>query len=88
MKRSRFTKAAIIAILHEQIAGKPIADICGKYKISNATFHCWKQKYNGVKKENMDKVIVLEEELAFYKKRFAVLNYEHQVLKEFVKKKL
>ena len=38
MKRSRFKEEQIIAILREQEAGRPTADVCRKHGISGGTF--------------------------------------------------
>lgn len=45
MKRSRFTEEQIIAILKEQEAGVPVADLCRKHGVSNASIYKWKAKY-------------------------------------------
>jgi len=39
MKRSRFTEEQIIAVLQEQEAGVPTADVCRKHGVSSATFY-------------------------------------------------
>ena len=38
MKRSRFSEEQIIAVLKEQEAGMPTADVCRRHGISSATF--------------------------------------------------
>lgn len=48
MKRSRFTEEQIIAILREQEAGAPTAELCRRHGISSATFYAWKAKYGGM----------------------------------------
>lgn len=48
MKRSRFSEEQIIAILKEQEAGMPTADVCRKHGISSATFYKWKSKFGGL----------------------------------------
>ena len=48
MKRSRFTEEQIIAILREQEAGVPTADVCRKHGVSSATFYKWKAKFGGL----------------------------------------
>jgi putative transposase len=46
MKRSRYTEEQIIGILKEQ-AGTPVAELCRKHGMSDATFYTWKSKYVG-----------------------------------------
>jgi putative transposase len=41
------TEEQIIAILKEHEAGMKTADLCRKYRISEATFYNWKAKYGG-----------------------------------------
>jgi len=48
MKRSRFTESQIVAILKEGEAGMPVAELCRKHDVSNATYYQWKSKYSGV----------------------------------------
>jgi putative transposase len=47
MKRSRYTQEQIIGILKEQEAGTPVAELCRKHGMSDATFYAWKSKYGG-----------------------------------------
>src|SRR5436853_423868 len=48
MKRSRFTEEQIIAVLGEQEAGVPTAEVCRKHGVSSATFYKWKAKFGGL----------------------------------------
>jgi putative transposase len=48
MKRSRFKEEQIIAILREQEAGSPTAEVCRKHGISGGTLYKWKAKYGGL----------------------------------------
>jgi len=41
MKRSRFSEEQIIAVLKEQEAGIPTAEVCRRHGISSATFYKW-----------------------------------------------
>ena len=45
MKRSRFNEEQIIAMLKEQEAGMPTADVCRKHGVSSATFYKYEAKY-------------------------------------------
>ena len=51
MKRSRFNEEQIIAMLKEQEAGMPTADVCRKHGVSSATFYKYKAKYGGLEGE-------------------------------------
>ena len=51
MKRSRFSEEQIIAMLKEQEAGMPTADVCRKHRASSATFYKYKAKYGGLEGE-------------------------------------
>lgn len=62
MKRSRFTEEQIIAILREQEAGLPTADICRKHGISSATFYAWKAKFGGMDVSEAKRLKTLEDE--------------------------
>ena len=62
MKRSRFTEEQIIAILREQEAGLPTADICRKHGISSATFYAWKAKFGGMDISEAKRLKTLEDE--------------------------
>jgi len=44
MKKSRFSEEQIIGILKEQQAGVPVAEICRKHGISDATFYTWRSR--------------------------------------------
>ena len=48
MKKSRFSEEQIIGILKEQEAGLPVAELCRKHGMSDASFYTWKAKYGGL----------------------------------------
>jgi transposase-like protein len=48
MKRRRFTEDQIIGILKEHEAGIPVADLCRKHGVSNASIYKWKARYGGM----------------------------------------
>ena len=48
MKRSRFSEEQITAVLKEQEAGMPTAEVCRRHGISSATFYKWKSMFGGL----------------------------------------
>ena len=48
MKASRFSDAQKAFILKQAADGMPVAEICRKAGISQATFFNWKRKYDGL----------------------------------------
>jgi putative transposase len=48
MKQIRFTEEQIIVVFKEQEAGVPVAVLCRKHSVSNASIYNWKAKYGGM----------------------------------------
>ena len=71
MKRSRFSEEQIIAILKEQEAGVPTADVCRRHGVSSATFYKWKAKFGGLEVSEAKRLRQLEDENAKLKKLLA-----------------
>ena len=82
MKRSRFKEEQIIAILREQEAGSPTADVCRKHGISSGTFYKWKAKYGGLDVSDAKRLKALEDENAKLKKLLAETMLDNAILKD------
>ena len=82
MKRSRFSEEQIIAILREQEAGRPSADVCRKHGISSATFYKWKAKFGGMDVSDAKRLKALEDENAKLKKLLAETMLDNAILKD------
>lgn len=87
MKRSRFTEEQIIAILREQEAGLPTADICRKHGISSATFYAWKAKFGGMDISEAKRLKTLEDENTKLKRLLADAMLDNVALKDLLTKK-
>lgn len=87
MKRARFTEEQIIAILKEQEAGVPVADLCRKYGVSNASIYKWKAKYGGMDVSEARRLKALEDENARLKKQLADSMLDNAALKDLLGKK-
>ena len=48
MKKSKFSEAQIAFILRQADEGTPVAEVCRKAGISDATFYNWKKRYGGL----------------------------------------
>jgi putative transposase len=62
MKRKRFSEEQIIAVLKEGEGGVPVAEICRKHGISDATFYKWRAKFAGLEVSDAKRLRQLEEE--------------------------
>ena len=87
MKRSRFSDEQIIAILKEQEAGMPTAEVCRRHGISPATFYKWKSKFGGLEVSEAKRLRALEDENAKLKKLLAEAMLDIAVLKDITAKK-
>jgi putative transposase len=87
MKRSRFKEEQIIAILREQEAGSPTAEVCRKHGISSATFYKWKAKFGGLDVSDAKRLKALEDENAKLKKLLAETMLDNAILKDINSRK-
>ncbi len=74
MKASKFTESQIAFVLKQGDEGTPVAEICRKSGISQATYFNWKKKYAGLMPSEMKRLRELEEENARLKKIVADLS--------------
>jgi putative transposase len=72
-KASQFSDAQKAFILKQGNDGVPVADICRKAGISQATYFNWKKKYEGMQPPEMQRLKQLEDENAKLKKIVADL---------------
>jgi putative transposase len=87
MKRSRYTEGQIIGILQEQEAGAPVAELCRKHGMSDATFYAWKSKYGGLEVSEAKRLRALEAENAKLKRLLADAMLDNAALKDLLGKK-
>ena len=87
MKRSRYTEDQIIGILKEQEAGVPVAELCRKHGMSDATFYNWKSKYGGLEVSEARRLRSLEAENAKLKRLLADAMLDNAGLEDLLGKK-
>lgn len=64
MKASKFTDAQKAFIIKQGEDGSPVADVCRKAGINQATYFSWKKRYAGLMPSEMKRLRELEEENA------------------------
>ena len=87
MKRSRFSEEQIIAILREQEAGTPTAEVCRRHGVSTATFYKWKAKFAGMGVSEAKRLKALENENSKLKRMLADAMLDNTALKDLLGKK-
>lgn len=75
-------------ILKQGDEGVPVAEICRKAGISQATYFNWKKKYAGMLPPEMKKLKQLEDENARLKKIVADLTLDREMLQDVIRRKL
>lgn len=88
MKKSKFTEQQIVFALKQAETGVPVAEVCRKMGISEATFFNWKRKFSGLGTQELRRLRQLEDENSRLKQVVADLMLDKQMLQDVLKKKL
>jgi len=88
MKASQFSDAQKAFILKQGSDGVPVADICRKAGISQATYFNWKKKYGGLLPTEMKRLKFLEDENTKLSKIVADLSLDREMLQDVIRRKL
>ena len=88
MKASKFSEAQKAFILKQGGDGVPVAEICRKAGISEATDFNWKKKYEGLLPDEMCRLKLLQDENAKLKKLVADLSLDKAMLQDVLRRKL
>ena len=88
MKASKFTDAQKAFIIKQGEEGTPVAEVCRKAGISQATYFNWKKKYAGMMPSEMKRMRELEQENTRLKKIVADLSLDKEMLQDVIKRKL
>jgi putative transposase len=84
MQRKKYTEEQIIRVLKEGEAGAPVADLCRKYGMSDASYYNWKAKYSGLTVSELKRLKALEEENRRLKQIVAEQALDNRALKELL----
>ena len=88
MKASRFTDAQKAFVVKQGEDGVPVAEICRKAGISQATYFNWRKKYAGLMPSQMKRLRELQEENNRLKRIVADLTLDREMLQDVIKRKL
>lgn len=88
MKKKRYTDEQIAFALKQAETGTPVAEVCRKMGISDATFYNWKKKYSGLNPSEVRRLKMLEDENRRLKAMVAELSLDKHMLQDVLSKKL
>jgi putative transposase len=88
MKASKFSDAQKAFILKQGADGMPVADVCRKVGISQATYFNWKRRYDGLLPTEMRRLKQLEDENTKLRKVVADLSLDKEMLQDAIRRKL
>jgi putative transposase len=88
MKTSKFSEAQIGFVLKQAEDGTPVAEVCRKAGIAEATFYNWRKRYAGLMPSEVKRLRQLEEENGKLKRIVADLSLDKAMLQDVLSKKL
>ena len=86
MRKSKFSEAQIAMALRQAEAGTPVAQVCRKLGISQATFYRWKKLYGGLGVPEVRELRQLRDENRRLKQLVADLSLDRSILQEALRK--
>ena len=88
MKRSKFSEQQMAFILRQAEEGTPVAEVCRKAGISEATYYNWRKKYGGLMPSEMKRLKQLDEENHRLKKLVADLSLDKEMLQDVIRREI
>jgi len=76
----------VFALQHAE-AGTPVAELCRKMGVAEATFYRWKKRYNGLGVSEIRRLRQLEDENRRLKQLVADLTLDTAMLQDVLRKK-
>ena len=87
MKRKRYTEPQIVFALQQAESGTPVADLCRKMGVAEATFFRWKKRYAGLGVSEIRRLRQLEDENRRLKQLVADLTLDRAMLQDVLRGK-
>ena len=88
MKASNFSDAQKAFIIKQGEDGTPVAELCRKAGISQATYFNWKKKFDGMTPPEMRRLKQLEDENGKLRKLVADLSLDREMLQDVIRRKI
>jgi len=82
MRKSRFTPEQIVQALRQAETGTPVADICRKMGVTEATYYRWKKQFSGLDVSEHRELRQVRDENKKLKQLVAELTLDKAVLRE------
>ena len=87
MKRKRYADERVAFALRQAEAGTPVAEVCRKMGVTEATFFRWKKRFAGMGTAEIRRLEQLEEENTKLKRLVADLSLDKAMLQDVLRKK-
>ena len=87
MKRKRYADEQVAFALRQVEAGTPVAEVCRKMGVSEATFFRWKRRFAGMGVAEIRRLKQLEDENAKLRKLVADLTLDKTMLQDVLRRK-
>ena len=87
MKMTRYSEPQILAILRQAEGGVPVSELCREHAMSNASFHKWRSKYDGMDASMISQRKALEDQNRRLRKMYAEMSMQAELLKDALGKK-
>jgi len=87
MRKSRFTPEQIVQALRQAESGTPVADICRKMGVTEATYYRWKKQFSGLDVSELRELRQVRDENKKLEQLVAELTLDKAVLREALGKK-
>jgi putative transposase len=88
MKKSKYSEEQIAYALRQAEGGVPVAEICRKMGVAEATFYLWRKKYGSLGVAELRRLRQLDEENRKLKQLVADLTLDKAMLQEVLIKKV
>lgn len=88
MKKSRYTEEQITFALKQAELSTPVAEVCRKLGISDATFYTWRKRFGGLSPSELKHLRQLEEENTLLKKLVTDFSLDKAMLQDVLSKNI